>query len=152
MTSVWLFMMRKNRGNHSCTIFAQSSGYFVKNCSRSENWIFLKGKLGSLCRMVRAAKGLIFRLCMCWCVIVNKSTWRAFSTEELSWICNNVPNKYIYFLSLNEPEFILFSYQVITCYVTCLHTLNPAFNYKFFCLFIFFILLLLHDSKYKGIR
>jgi hypothetical protein len=29
-----------------------------KKCIKSENWIFLKGKLGSLCRMVRVAKGL----------------------------------------------------------------------------------------------
>jgi hypothetical protein len=39
-------------------IFAQSSGHFVKKYRRSEKWIFLKKKLGSLCRMVRVAKGL----------------------------------------------------------------------------------------------
>jgi hypothetical protein len=46
-----------------CNIFAQSSGQFVKKMQKSGNWFFLKGKLGSLCRMVRVPKVLsIFKL------------------------------------------------------------------------------------------
>jgi uncharacterized phage-like protein YoqJ len=58
LSSIWLFKLRKDKESDLCNISAQLLVNLRKNFRKSENWIFLKGKLGSLCRVVRVAKGL----------------------------------------------------------------------------------------------